>query len=489
MRPSLLPQPLLAFILAATTSAQLPDDYLSFGHKTPISSDGRSIPNYQLQSSSNNQVQILSDRIILTPPVPGNAQAAIWSDRKTDSDQWTAEVEFRASGQDGGSGNLQLWFVRDKSAIGLASVYNVNAFDGLALMLDQYGGRGGSIRGFLNDGSQDYAAKGNQESLAFGHCDYSYRNLGRPSKLKVSSRDGLSVSIDDKPCFSSNQIQLPVGYHFGITARTAENPDSFEVSRLAISTGLPREQGGGGGAVQKGPPQQQRDNGRLEKLDNSHLPNNPPANQQATQGSLLSSDAQFQDLHARMQGLTQQVASVFAEFNTLAKQIDERHNQMLERMPQVPGPKIDEIGRRLESVERTVESVKKAVEGNDYKEHLSQLNAAIEGVKGGLTENLPENISQCEFFLSFVHLVGRNTDYVHSDLGLGPPNGHVHLHHRRRADHAGGFVHRVQATKGEHAEEVLVDCFSSLHTIYERWVGLLYRSHMDAKGDDLRCVD
>lgn len=407
MRASVLPQPLLWLILATASSAQQIANDLSFGHNGQISPNGRGIPGYRIQSSLNHNVQILSDRVILTPPVPGNVHASIWADNGISTETWTAELDFRAAGQDGGSGNLNLWFAKDKTAIAESSVYNIAKFDGLALVVDGYGPKGGSVRGFLNDGGQDYVARGNVESLAFGHCDYSYRNLGRPSKLKVTSHEGLTVSIDDHPCFSSPQIQLPAGYYFGITARTAENPDSFEINKFSVSTGIPHEHKNVVKGVPGGPPQQRRrEEGtpQLQKLDSSHFPGSPEAMPDKSADDIKTSEAQFADLHNRLQGLTHQLANVFGEFNSLHNRIDERHIQIMASVPQMQGPmsqKIDDIGRRLESLERSVEGIKKTIEGNDYKEHLNQLNAAIEGVRGGLAESLPENIGHCELRFLF----------------------------------------------------------------------------------------
>lgn len=80
-------------------------------------------------------------------------------------------------------------------------------FDGFALVIDTHGGRGGSIRGFLNDGTTDYKSHRSVDSLAFGHCDYAYRNLGRPSVVKMKHTNSLfEVTVDDKVCFSSNKV-------------------------------------------------------------------------------------------------------------------------------------------------------------------------------------------------------------------------------------------------------------------------------------------
>ncbi len=55
------------------------------------------------------------------------------------SPEWTVEFQFRATGDERGGGNLQLWYTKDKQ--GTASVYTAGKFDGLALVVDTYGGR------------------------------------------------------------------------------------------------------------------------------------------------------------------------------------------------------------------------------------------------------------------------------------------------------------------------------------------------------------
>jgi mannose-binding lectin 1 len=58
---------------------------------------------------------------------------------------------------------------------------------------------------------------------------------------------------------------------------------------------------------------------------------------------------------------------------------------------------IESLNRRLESMERSLEQVRRDVEGKDYREHLDKLNQAIEGVRGGIADNLPDTIGQSKF--------------------------------------------------------------------------------------------
>jgi len=387
---SMLGQSLLSLLLASSASAQIIDN-ISFGQNERISPNGRGLPGWSVLSE-NNQPQLLSDRIILTPPVPAGTRGALWADNAVTIRDWTVEFEFRANGQDQGSGNLQLWLTKDKKQVETNSIYTVEKFDGLAIVIDQYGGRGGSIRGFLNDGSQNFKSHASVEALAFGHCDYSYRNLGRPSKLRLTSQNGLTVSVDDRVCFSTDRIDLPVNYFFGITAATSESPDSFEIYKFIASSGS-----NPGGQYQSGPPVRQH-RPASEKLN--ILPGSPEALPDADADTFDSQNKQFADLHNRLQGLTHQVADMYALFDIIGKKIDERHAEIASSIVQqsVPRDVLDRLDRRIENIERNVDRVLKDVESKDYRVHLTELQSTIDSVKGGLTDHLPATLGESEFY-------------------------------------------------------------------------------------------
>jgi len=113
----------------------------------------------------------------------------------------------------------------------------VEKFEGLVLVIDMFGGQAGSIRGFLNDGTTDFKNHHHLESLAFGHCDYSYRNLGRPSKIQLKQDgSGFEVNVDGNLCFRSDKVLLPSDNYFGITAASSDTPDSFEIYKFVLPT-------------------------------------------------------------------------------------------------------------------------------------------------------------------------------------------------------------------------------------------------------------
>ena len=153
----------------------------SFGQGDEIwSEDHRHITGWRLSGENGYSPDILSDRIILTPPHPGSRRAAMWAEHPQQEENWSAEFEFRATGPERGSGNLQIWYAKEgHNEVGLASIYTVGKFDGLAITISRYGGHGGSIRGFLNDGTTSMKDHHDVDRVRSGHQQYSGQHAAR----------------------------------------------------------------------------------------------------------------------------------------------------------------------------------------------------------------------------------------------------------------------------------------------------------------------
>jgi mannose-binding lectin 1 len=145
---------LVSVILGAVGGSYLNND-LSFGHneryvselqlgllakRNRISPNMRAVPNFHLIGKPNPP-EILSNKLVLTPPAPGNERGAVWSEKVLDHNYWAVDLDFRATGPERGGGNLQIWYVKDgEKNVGTSSIYTVGKFDGLVLSVDQYAG-------------------------------------------------------------------------------------------------------------------------------------------------------------------------------------------------------------------------------------------------------------------------------------------------------------------------------------------------------------
>ncbi|OXV08244.1 hypothetical protein Egran_03993 [Elaphomyces granulatus] len=346
----------------------------SFGYNQRISPNVDNIPGWHLVGEGHRP-QILSDKVILTPLYPGNTRGSIWADATVSEPEWIAELHFRAGGPERPGGNLQLWYVKDgESQIGATSIYTVGKFDGLALAIDTHGGRGGSVRGFLNDGSTEYKSHNSIDSLAFGHCDYAYRNLGRPSVIRLKQTPSqFEVTVDDKPCFQTDKVILPAGYKFGISAATPDMPDSFEIFKFIVKSIT---------STHKAPPVQQA-------RDDQQPTNDQGSNDRPTPDD-KTSDSHFADIRSRLQTINTGSNSILREIMSLNKDAKDNYRELLQKV--VTKDQLASLDSRLQRIEQALQTVQRDLEGKDYRDRFNQLHETLRSSHARLSENLQSSI-------------------------------------------------------------------------------------------------
>ncbi|KAF1919376.1 concanavalin A-like lectin/glucanase domain-containing protein [Ampelomyces quisqualis] len=387
----------------SATRASYVIDNLSFGQKEGayISPDLQTIPHWIVQGIDDYMPQILTDRVILTPPYPGSKRSSLWtSDPLHHSGDWTAELDFRATGMDRGAGNLQFWYVKESQARETPqSLYTAKKFDGLVLVIDQYEGRGGSVRGFLNDGSIDIGSHPDPDTLAFGKCDHAYRNRGLLSSLKLHHADGfLEVMIDGESCFKTDKVNLPEGYYFGISASSAENPDSFEVHKFIVSTtntytreepnknrypSSQSHQDQANMASKQGHEQQTHKQQQL--VDNKKV---DQMLEDVLASSIRSQQDQFADLHNRIQIINNRVAEMHEMLEGMVHANEQRFTDLMNRVVPIDDRSAATI-RNVEKVERTTTAILRDLESKDFKDMMKQIHRTLEQSHEGLSRSLP----------------------------------------------------------------------------------------------------
>ncbi|ODA82672.1 hypothetical protein RJ55_01180 [Drechmeria coniospora] len=331
MRAFGLPATLAALLAANLADAQ--SQYLvtdmSFGHAGTLSSaDAHGKIKHFALSGKPIQPELLSNKVILTPVAPGNQRGAVWAENPLTRSTWSVDVDFRVSGPERGGGSLNIWLARQGGVeVGTHSIHSVGKFDGFALVIDSSARHGGMVRGFLNDGSIDYSRLATVDAMPFGQCKYAYRNLGRPSQVKIiQSPKSFRVEIDSKLCFETNKVSVPAGNFFGITGASADNPDSIEVFKLVV---LSESTVSGDGDAKPIPvkyatQQQQPPAVTPNKPNMAKAAAKVPADQPAEK--FTSSKEQFEDLHNRLQSAMHQIADVHD--SVLQKQQEEEQHHL-----------------------------------------------------------------------------------------------------------------------------------------------------------------
>jgi len=363
----------LALMCCATVAAQDVIDDISFGHKQSVSPNSFAIPGWSMLGEGHVP-QLLSDKVILTPPYGGHRRGALWAEKKNSLPEWTVDFDFRAGGTDRGSGNLQLWYANNgKSVVSTSSIYTVGQFDGLAIAIDTNGGVQ-KIRGFLNDGTIDYKSHQNVDSLAFGHCDYVYRNLGRPSQLNVrSTNSGLEVKIDGETCFATDKVSLPIDYHFGITAASADPPDSFEVFKFVLTSA----------------PTAGSSQGQFQQQARQVVSDSLPRNDDRPASQFTTSETQFEDLHNRLNQLSKSIANLFTELTKHTAVEESRFQQLLSN-----GQVINSLDGRVANLERVISNLEHELKSSDHKTQFAKLSEQIAQTHVGVTEDVPQRLRE-----------------------------------------------------------------------------------------------
>ena len=347
-------------------------DY-SFGYSATISPNSFGIPGWSMLGEGHVP-QLLSDKVILTPPYGGNKKGALWTEKDNNAQDWSVEFDFRANGQERSAGNLVLWYTKNGAQqVSTSSIYTVGKFDGLGLLIDSTSGIG-KIRGFLNDGSVDYRNHPNVDGLAFGHCDYNYRNLGRPSKLRLSSTSsGLEVQIDDKPCFSSDKVSLPHDYNFGLTASSLDPPDSFEAFKFLLRPASPSISSSQPTGMAKIPDWQQ------QILNSMPKPDDTPASQ------YTSSQAQFEDLHGRLHALSKAISTLFGEMQRHTASEEQHYQEILRRLTD---------DSRLRNLETMMTNLDRELKSGDHKGQFKKLSDQLTMTHNSVSEHLPNRLRE-----------------------------------------------------------------------------------------------
>ncbi|CZT07486.1 related to EMP47 Golgi membrane protein [Rhynchosporium graminicola] len=362
---------------------------LSFGHQNRLSPSPRALPNWHLLGKPNPP-EILSNKLVLTPPTPGNQRAGLWSEKTLQHQYWTVDVDFRTTGPERAGGNLQMWYVKDgQNIVGTSSIYMVGKFDGLVLVVDQYSGSAGYIRGFLNDGNTDYASHRSVDGLAFGHCLYAYRNLGRPSRVAIQqSSTGFKVTVDGNNCFSSDKVNLPLGNYFGITAASADNPDSFEVFKFVTTTESHTPDGQASG-------QQQGSGSNTQAQSEAKQSKNVPVKHQRggsvplfsdipdeAPSKYTSSSEQFADLHNRLQNMMKQISAATRDATHFSTENQKLTHQLSETLARIEGS---------------------VAELHSFRERLDEIQADVRSTKGDLHTQLDKHVADVKYEVRDTH--------------------------------------------------------------------------------------
>jgi len=342
----------------------------------------------------------------------------VWGKMSNIHDEWTLTTDFRVSGGERAGGTLHLWYTsrgpKSGSGTGQDTIYTALPWDGLALVIDTHTGAP-QVRAYLNDGKTDYSKHHNPTSLAFGHCDFDYRNKGSLSQIKIAQHsNAFKVEVDGKLCFQADKVRLPKGNFFGLTAATSQIPDSFELFNFLVA--FPH----GGYEVPKDQHQQhqqhqQQQNGKPKQVQQQ--PQSGKGSKKAPHEQVFedwhtelgeedheaayykSNEEQFADLHNRLQGLTHHLAAIQSQLGMIYDTVDTLHHKEDEwrqenRGSSVPREQVNKLEARLEGIEKICMQIAQAITSKDYTKHFEELRSTLKEHHMNLLHSVPDSVTQ-----------------------------------------------------------------------------------------------
>lgn len=190
---------------------------------------------------------------------------------------------------------------------------------------------------------------------------------------------------------------LPSGNTFGITAASAENPDSFEIFKFALS--VPDAAAPGSQSYQHRPYESQH-------VPNNNKQNSNPNQQQAPNVDNSVIDNRLNDMQNRLQVLMGITERLLTEMQSLSSKVDERHQDALKKL----APNRDQAGQieqRMQRIENMLQAVQKDVKNSDLKKQFNKLQDSLKSSHSGVIEHLQStshrtymSFSILEFFQS-----------------------------------------------------------------------------------------
>ncbi|OBT50063.1 hypothetical protein VE04_09276, partial [Pseudogymnoascus sp. 24MN13] len=385
----------LALIAGSYAQSLYVQNELSFGHDGNAQS-----PNSPSPATPHKSTPTKSSS---PPPRPATARRPRSQGTLT-SPKWEATLQFRATGPERASGRIHIWLVKDGvQNVGTNSIYTVGKFEGLSIVVDQYGNSGGMIRAFLNDGTKHYGQHLSVDGLAFGHAPYPYRNLGRPSSVKViQDWHNFRVEIDGELAFQTSTV-------FSLTVSTGEAEEGASYNKQPGTNNADPPKNAGAG-IQDTPAEPQGSRGNRNPRDGATATDYLSADRIPASGdisplpaSAISQSHEFADLHYRIQDLQSHLLALQADFQSYQGEATRRHGGLLERAAkaeaafarEAAGGKTGKIEEMLEAMDRRMQGMEKMLAetkrdvggGSDRVERLRQQlveghSSILEGVHG-----------------------------------------------------------------------------------------------------------
>lgn len=191
---------------------------------------------------------ISTNAVRLTADSQGQ-RGSIWSTLPNSMPNWEVHIHFKVHGnnRDLFGDGFAFWYAKESMINGPVFGSKDN-FKGLSVFFDTYANQNGAhnhghpyVSGMVNNGSQSYDHDRDGTHTELDGCESSFRMVAAETFAAIRYQKNklmVSMIINGKPewisCFSSENIHLPTGYYFGLSATTGDLTDNHDIYSVKV---------------------------------------------------------------------------------------------------------------------------------------------------------------------------------------------------------------------------------------------------------------
>ncbi|KAK9711045.1 Legume-like lectin family [Popillia japonica] len=200
-----------------------------------------------------------SENVRLAPSLRSQ-KGAIWTKVPIDFDYWEVDIAFRVTGRGRvGADGLAFWYTQSKGSYDGDVFGSSDKWVGLGVFFDSFDNdnkhNNPYIMGVLNDGTKVFDHKQDGTTQLLAGCLRDFRNKPFPTRAKIEYFNNVLTLLfhngmtnndkDYEMCFRVENVALPKGGYFGLSAATGGLADDHDVFHF-LTTSLhsdPAQQG------------------------------------------------------------------------------------------------------------------------------------------------------------------------------------------------------------------------------------------------------
>ncbi|KAK4884644.1 hypothetical protein RN001_000915 [Aquatica leii] len=194
---------------------------------------------------------IASSENVRIAPSLRSQKGAIWTKSPINFDWWEVDIVFRVTGRGRiGADGLAFWYTQSKGAYDGDVFGSSDKWVGLGIFFDSFDNdnkhNNPYIMGMVNDGSKLFDHQNDGGNQIMGGCLRDFRNKPFPTRARVEYynnvltvffHNGVSNNEGDyELCFRSENVVLPKGGYFGVSAATGGLADDHDVLHFLTSS-------------------------------------------------------------------------------------------------------------------------------------------------------------------------------------------------------------------------------------------------------------